>query len=49
MDILDGGDNEKGLIITARYWGLGFSVSEVLWIGNYKKTDCHTAGQGILD
>ncbi len=37
MDILDGGDNEKGLIITARYWGLGFSVSEVLWIGITRK------------
>ena len=33
MDILDEGDNEKGLIITARYWGLEFSVSEVLEIG----------------
>jgi hypothetical protein len=32
--IMDGyfewGDNEKGLIITARYWGLEFSVSEVV-------------------
>jgi hypothetical protein len=27
------GDNEKGLIITTRYWGLEFSASEVLAIG----------------
>jgi hypothetical protein len=41
------GGNEKGLIITARYWGLDFSVSEVLY-WNYGKADCHTAGRGIF-
>ncbi len=29
MDILDRGDNEKGFIIGARYWGLEIPASEV--------------------
>jgi hypothetical protein len=46
------GDNEKGLIITVRYWGLDFFASEasgeeMSW--NYRKSDYHTSKQGILD
>ena len=41
-----GGDNEKGLIIGARYWGLETPASEVGGDRislNYRKSDCHTS------
>ena len=31
------GGNDKGLTITASYWGLEFSINEVLWIGISRK------------